>query len=460
MQIFINNFSNLAVMVKNRVNEFIGNPKKAFFTMSLPILVGMSVQALYNIVDTAFIGRLGSESIAALTFAFPLFFIFIALNSGVGSGINSLVSRFLGANKRKDAENAAIHGLFISIGLAIIIFVLGMIFLKPIFLLFGAKNNVMELSIQYMSIILYGVFFMFPSFVFNSLFSAQGDTKTPMKVQISALILNIILDPIFIYGLDYGVRGAAIATIIAFLFSLILFIYYLEKKSYLRFRLKYFKPSLRICREIFMIGAPASLMVLIISFYVMFINRFMAHFGTDYIASFGIASRLESLAIMPIVAFSLSLLTLVGMFFGAKRYDLLRSISWYGIKTATLMTSAIGLVFFIFPGIFLRIFTSDPSLLSIGAPFLRIDVLTFPLMTVTMLISRVMQGMGHGMPGLIVNLIRVFAVAVPLAYIFVFVFGFGYLSIALAMIIGGLVSSIVAVIWLEMELRGYDGIRH
>ena len=203
-------------MKNNRVDQFIENPRKALIKLSLPIVVAMVVQIMYNIVDTAFVGRLGAEAIAAFTFSFPLFFILISLNSGIGIGVNSVISRYLGSKNQEGAENAAVHGILISLFFGLIIIVIGMLTLKPLFLLFGATENVLNLAMGYMLVILLAVIFIFPSFVLNSIFSAQGDTKTPMKVQILALLSNIILNPIFIYVLGYGVVGAAVATLISF----------------------------------------------------------------------------------------------------------------------------------------------------------------------------------------------------------------------------------------------------
>jgi putative MATE family efflux protein len=439
--------------MENRVDEFIGNPKRALFVLAAPIAIAMFVQAMYNIVDTAWVGRLGAESIAALTFAFPIFFILIGLNSGIGVGINSIISRQLGAKDKEAAENSAVHGLIMSEVFGGIVFLAGILTLKPLFSLFGATPAVLKLSVGYMSIIMSGIFFMFPAYAMNSIFSAQGDTKTPMKVQVSALIFNAVLDPIFIYPLGLGVAGAALATLCAFAFSLLLYVYYVQKKSYLKIRFRCFKFSFSLCREICRVGAPASLMMLIMSIYVMFLNRFMAHFGTDYVASFGLATRLESFATIPIVALSISLLTLVGMFFGARKFDIMKTVSWHGIKIGVAFTSALGLIFFIFPTLFLRIFTPQPVLLMVGSAYLRIDVFTFPLMTVSTVISRVLQGLGFGLPGLVINLIRIFIVAVPLAYIFVFILGYGFLSIAWAMVLGGVASNVTAFIWIGAKFR-------
>lgn len=440
-------------MKNNRVEEFTRNPKKALFTLALPVMVGMVFQILYNIVDTAFVGRLGADAIAALTFSFPIFFLLIALNSGIGTGMGSRISRMLGANKKKAAENTAMHGLALSVALATVVFAVGWFLLEPLFSLFGASETVIPLALGYMRIILLSVFFMLPAFALHSFFTAQGDTKTPVRVQIGALVLNMILDPILIYGLDFGVRGAAMATLIAFASALAMYLYFLRTRSYLNIRPSEFRFSLPTLNDVSKVGAPASLMMITMSIYIMFINRFMAHFSTNHVAAFGLASRLESFAGLPIMAFSLALLTLTGMFYGAKRHDLLKSTALYGIKIAVGLTSVVGLVFFILPRPFLRIFTPDPLLLEIGSAYLRIDVLTFPLMAIGFCVSRVMQGMGYGLPGLIVNLTRIFFVAVPLAYLFVFVLGFGYLSIAVAMVVGGVASNIIAVIWLRAKLR-------
>lgn len=436
-----------------KVQKFIDNPKKAFFTLSIPIAIGMFVQTLYNIVDTAFIGRLGSNAIAALTFSFPLFFILIAINSGINAGSGSRISRYLGEKNYEAAENTAMHGVFLSMVCAVIVFILGELTIKQTLTLFGAEGEVLKLGIEFMSIIFFGFLFMFPTFSFSGIFSAQGEAKLPMKIQVFSLIINIILDPILIYKMNLGVKGAAIATLIATIFSFILFLYFIHTKSHLKLKWKEFKYSKKIMKDIISVGAPATLMMLLLSVYVIFINKYMMHYGTDHVAMFGLISRLEGLAIIPIVAFSLSMITLIGMFHGAKKFDLIKEISYYGIKMITYFTIGAALILFMFPKIFLKIFTTDPAIIALGIPYLRLDVLTFPFMGITMMISRIMQGMGHGKPGLVINFIRAIGIAVPLSYLFVYYFDYGYLSIAVAMIIGGIVSTIAGLIWLNSHLK-------
>jgi len=435
----------------DKVDQFLKNPKKALFSLAYPITIGMVFQTLYNVVDTAFVGRLGPDALAAVTFAFPMFFFLMALNSGIGTGMGSLISRSLGNKNKRQAEKAAMHGLLMSIVLAAIVFSAAWIFLPQIFRAFGAQGNVLDLSLGYMRIVLLGVFFMLPSYVMNSIFSSQGDTKTPVRIQIASLGLNIILDPIFIFLLGLGVAGAAIATSISFAFALVLYIIFMHKKSEIRLPVRKFRHDWSTVYEILKVGAPASLMMIVMSVYVMFINAFMAHYSTDHVAAFGISSRLESFVAMPIAGLSIGLMTLSGMFYGAHKYEVMKKTVWYGVRTAALLASAIGLVFFIFPSIFLRIFTDSPQLIAIGSRYLRVDVFTFPLMAVSFCVARALQGMGYGVPGLIINLTRIIFVAVPLAYLFVYYFGLGFIWVAYAMVAGGVASNIVAIIWLKVK---------
>jgi putative MATE family efflux protein len=436
-----------------KIEEFAKNPRKALWTLSLPMIVAMLVQSTYNIVDTAYVGRLGAEAIAALSFSFPIFFVLISINSGIAAGMGSRISRMLGAKKKKEAENTAMHGLFLSLILAVIIFFIGYFSMNFLFSLFGAEQNVINLATDYMGIILMGVFFMFPMYVFNNIFISQGDTKTPMKIQIISLITNIILDPIFIYTFKMGVKGAAIATDIAIVVGLIISLYYILKKSYLKIHMSSFKYSNEIIRDIFSVGFPATIMMLIISFYVIFINKFMAHYGTGYVAAFGIVSKLESIATMPFIAMSMAIVTLVGMFYGSKRYNLLKDIIWYGIRICLVSSTIIGIIFFIIPEPFIRIFTSDPVLIDLSIKYLRINILMWPLFAITNIISRAMHGMGNGLPGLLAQLVRIFVVAAPLGYLFVYVLKLNYLFVPTAMLIGSIVSSLMVFIWLEIELK-------
>lgn len=442
-------------MARNNVNKFINHPKKALYLISYPVALAMLVQVLYDVIDTVFIGRLGAEELAAITFAFPLFFILFALNSGLGAGMGSKISRLLGQKNRRDAENTAMHGVIFSVVLAAILLALGFYILTPLFEMFGAKDRVLSLAIGYASMLFFGFFFMFTASAFSSIFSSQGDTRTDMIIQVVALLINLVLDPILIFGFDMGIRGAALGTVIGYAIAVMLYFYYINKKSYLKLRWASFRFSKDITWEIISVGFPTVIMVLILSVYIIFINRFMAHFGVEYVATFGLVSIVESIVIIPLAALSVSMLTLSGMFHGAKKYDKLIKISWYSIKSTLVITSIIGALIFLGSRWVFYIFTSDPEIIALSASFMRFDVFTFPLMGIVMIVSRIMQGLGKGLPGLILQVVRVFIVAVPLAYIFVFPLDLNYLSVAVAMILGGAVATIISLIWLKIELNKY-----
>jgi putative MATE family efflux protein len=441
----------------NRIDEFIADPKRALFVLAGPVLVSMAVQTAYSLADAAFVGRLGTEAIAALSFASPMFFILIAINSGISTGMSSMVARYLGARDVEKAENAAIHSTMISVFTALVIFAGSFFILRPMLELFGATGHVLDLAVGFLQIIFAGTLFMFPAFTIDSIFSSEGNTLLSMRIQIFSLLANIILDPILIYGFHLGVQGAALATFIATFLALIISIYYLKKRSYIKLDPKYFHFSWDIIKENFFIGVPSAFMVMLISMYVVFLNKFMAHFGTEYVAAFGLVSRLESVSILLPFGFSIALLTLTGMFFGAKRFDLLKKISWYAIEISSAFSILIGIIFFFWPEFFLRAFTSDATLLELGGKYLRLDVITFPLMAIMLTSTRALQGIGTGVPGFVANLVKIFFVAVPLSYLFVYVLGYGYLSIAVAMILGGLVASLVSLIWLRIKLEKEAG---
>jgi putative MATE family efflux protein len=442
----------------NRVEEFIENPKKALLTLAVPITIGMLVQTAYSVVDTAFVGRLGADAIAALTFALPLVFIFLALAAGVTTGMNSSIARYIGSDNIEGAENAAWHGLIIAVGVTLLLFFLVIFYLEEIFIVFGAKDAVLELSIDYMSIMLLSIMTILITLILATVLGSQGDYKTAITIQVIALALNMILDPVFIYLLGFGVRGAAIATLISFSIGFLFAIYYVRKKSQIRMKYSSFAWSSMILKDIARVGLPASLMMMLVAIFLIFINKFMAYFGTSYVASLGIVTRLSGLASTPIAAVSIALLTIVGMFYGAKRYDILKDIVNYGLKQGFLITVVIGGLFFIIPYPFLRIFTADSTLIDIGSAYLRIEIFTFPLIAIGIIISRSIQGLGHGLPGLVIMLARLLIITVPLAYVFIFVFEFNYLSIPVAGIVGGFISAIIAFFWIKVEFNRMEDV--
>ncbi len=403
---------------------------------------------MYNLVDTAYIGRLGAAPLAALTFSFPLFFTLVSFNIGMGVGLNSLVSRRLGAGDEKAAANAALHGIAASLTCAVLLFLLTELLLDPMFSLLGATGEVKELACSYMQIIAAGVFMMFPMYAVNSTFAAQGDTLTPMKVQFLTLFLNLTLDPLFIFVFGLGIRGAAIATNLALAAGLATACRFLHKRSRLRLVAANWRFSPALIREIFALGLPASLTMLLMAFYMMGVNRLIAGYGTATVAALGLITRLDSAVIIPMVAFAIALLTLAGTLYGAREFSLLRRVTRFTILVNLSFALASGLLMFLFPGSFLRLFTDQPQPLTLAAGYLQLEVFSYPFIAVTITSIRALQGLGLSLPGLVINLTRLFAVSLPLAAFFTLYLHTDFRLVALAALAGNLVAAVVGFIWL------------
>ena len=416
-------------------------------------------QTMYNLIDTAYIGRLGTEPLAALTFSFPLFFTLVSFNVGMGVGLNSTVARLLGAGNERAAANTALHGIVSSLLCATILFLAVEIFLDPLLTILGAEMEVHKLAGDYMRIIAIGVFLMFPMYAISSTFTAQGDTVTPMKIQFFTLFLNLGLDPLFIFTFKLGIKGAAIATDIALLAGLVLAIFYLKRRSTLHLSRKVWYFSFATIKEIFAIGLPASLTMFLMAIYMMGVNRLIAGYGTDTVAALGMVTRIDSAVIIPMVAFSVALLTLSALFYGAKRFQLLHEIIHFAIFVNIAFALGCSILMFIWPHFFIRFFTDEPEPLRLAATYLRLEIFSFPFMAITISANRAMQGLGLSLPGLVINGSRLFVVALPLATIFVIYLEYDFRMVAIAGLCGSLTSATIASLWLKKTLARINSLK-
>ena len=423
-----------------KIKKLIKNPKKSLFKIAIPIMVGMIVQTMYNVVDTAFVGHLGKDYLAALTYTFPLFFLFLSFSLGINVGLNSYISRKLGGSNKEEAERGIFQAFIIIFLTSFLLLLISFFFMKNFFIMIGAKGNSLRLAIDYFSIFIFAIFVMFFSGIFNTIFSSQGNTKITMKIQVSMLFLNMFLDYIFIYVYNFGIKGAAYATLISVISSLILFIFNF-KKSIIKFKIV--KLNKKIFKEILIVGIPASFQMFLFSFYVLFLNVFFSNYGVEYVAVLGIVSRLESVAILPVIAISQAILTLIGMIYGAKKYNLLNELSNYTIRITFLISFFIGLLFFIFPEYIIRIFTSDSNMILLSKNYLRIIVFSYPFISLSIIYSRILQAIGHGISALVNPLFRTILIVVPFSYIIVYILNYNYLFIALVIVIASIIASII-----------------
>ena len=448
---------------KSRLDSFLDNPSKALWTLAIPIMFGMGIHTLYNIVDMMFIGRLGGNAIAGVAFNMPIFFLMLGLTMGLGSGVTASIARYIGENNKKNADNSAEHALALAAVIALIFTSAGLFFGDKILVALGAEGEILTLGWDYLYIIIIGLPFMIFSGFFRSILAGEGDMKFPMMVAGLGTILNIILDPIFIFkleeyggiGFGMGVKGAAMATVICQLVVFIIFIYmlFVKKHAYITFRLKYFTPSKEILWDIVKVGLPASMSMIIMAVGQGVFNKILIHYSSQTVAAYQVAGRLDMLIFLPIFAIAGGMTTLVGMFFGAKKIDALNQIVKYGISRAFMITLVSSTFVYIFAETFSGWFTQDQEIIDVSVGFLRLLCLMYPLVAIAIISGRVMQGLGKGIPVLVITTVRVLGVSAPLALYFSFVLDKPVEWNWYAMMISTGIAFIIAVSWVKIELK-------
>ena len=439
----------------SRLEEFIANPRRAVWRLSLPVMMGMALQTLYNITDLIFVGRLGGDAVAALTFNMPIVFFVIGMTFGLGTGATSVIARFIGAGDKAQADNAAEHSMLIGLGIGSVIVVAALSFKYPILALLGASGAVLDLSVNYFEVVVPGFIFSILNVGFRSVMAGEGDTRTPLAFQGSGVILNIILDPILIFWAGLGVAGAAWATVASQSIVTLVFLYYVfvRKCTYLRLSFRYFAPSGEIARDILRVGVPASAAIIIMAVGGMCFNRIVAAFGNDAVAGFGIGGRVDSIYFLPTFAFASSQVTLAGMFLGAGRVDLIKQSMAYTMRVAQIMSLGFAVAFYALAPQICAVFTDEPEILEVAVGYVRVVVFAFPFVTIGVICGRVFQGLGHGMPGLILTSLRVVLISVPAAVILTRVYSAELTSVWLAFPLSAATSSLIALAWIMKKLR-------
>ena len=453
---------------KSRLNTFLSNPPKALWSLAIPIMFGMGVQTLYNLVDMIFIGRLGGEAIAGIAFNMPLFFLILGLTMGLGTGVTASIARFIGQDNKKEADNSAEHALFMAIIISIVLCSVGLLFGENILAFFGAKGNIKILAWEYLHVMCIGMPFMIFSGFFRSILAGEGDMKFPMMIAGLGTVLNIILDPIFIFDLEnyggfgfgLGISGAAMATVISQIIVFIIFIYMLFVKdhSYITFKLKDFSFSTMILWDIVKVGFPASMSMVVMAFGQGVFNKILIYFSSDTVAAYQVAGRLDMLVFLPIFSIAASLTTLVGMFFGSKEYKVLKYIIRYGIISAFCITTILSGLVFLFADIVVGLFTDDANISQIASTFLKLFAFVYPLISVGITTGRVLQGLGKGLPVLVITIIRVLGVSAPLALFFIFYMNKTVEWVWYSMMISAAIAFTISIIWLLSTIRDIPNI--
>ena len=455
---------------ESRLESFLESPTKALWSLAIPIMFGMGIHTLYNMVDMIFIGRLGGDAIAGVAFNMPLFFLMLGLTMGLGSGVTASIARYIGNNNKVNADNSAEHALVMAGAIAVVFTIAGLVLGKDLLAKLGAEGIILELAWDYLYVIVAGLPFMIFSGFFRSILAGEGDMKLPMLVAGFGTILNIILDPIFIFklenyggiGFGLGIKGAALATVVCQGIVFLIFVYmlFVKKHAYITFNLRDFSPSKVILWDIIKVGIPASLSMVIMALGQGVFNKILIHYSSQTVAAYQVAGRLDMLIFLPIFSIAGGLTTLVGMFYGAREIEALKSIVKYGISRSFFITVCSSAFVYFFAPAFSALFTQDKEIIEVSVGFLRLMTLVYPFVAIAISCGRVMQGLGKGIPVLVITTVRVLGISAPLALYFSFVLHKSVEWNWYAMMISTSIAFTIAVTWVQVELKKLTSINH
>lgn len=430
-----------------------GDPKKAILRLSGPMMIAMVVQTLYNLVDAIWVSGLGADALAAVGLFFPFMMFLMGFSNGIGIGGGSAVSRRIGERKKEAADNTALHTLVLTVVIGAVMSFPFLPILPKIFSMMGATGNVNKMATGYSRVIVGGALLLFFSNMANNLLRAEGDAKRSMYAIVLGSVLNIILDPIFIYLLKMGVVGAAWATIISIgITAIILFIWLFYKRdTYINLRFSEFKPNKSIVGEILRVGVPASFSMISMSIAMYLLNMIIIKAsGTNGVAVFTSGWRIVSLGTIPLMGIATGVTAVVASSYGEKNINKLKVGYHYAIKIGVLIEACIAIATFIFARPISYIFTYSK-----GAKVIADDLILFlkwmapmyPFVPLGMLTSAMFQGIGKGERAFIVTFTRTVILQVFFCYFLAITLNYGFIGILWGILIGNLSASTFAFTW-------------
>ena len=437
-----------------------GDPKKAIIKLSIPMMVSMLLIMLYNIADSIWVAGLGADALAAIGFITPLFMVLVGLGNGIGAGANSLIARYIGAKNYRQANNAALHGILLSVIVSVIFTVLIEVFMVPILEFMGAGNT-MDYAISY-SYIIFGFLFIFVySGVASAIFRSEGDMRRATIAIAVTAILNIILDPIFIYILNLGIAGAAWATVISATMSCVVMSYWIwgKRDLYLDLSFKNFDYQSYIMLDTLQVAIPSTLENIVFSALAIIINSMLVMAdGTTAVAVYTASMRIVQLAMIPLIGIGTALLTVAGVAFGAHNHENLKIAHSYSIKLGFLVSISLGIVIYIFSSQIATMFAYTSASASLAPQIAdAISVLMLFVLAIPhgIMSSMMFQGVGKGVYSLLITLLRSLILESVFAYILCFMFGWGVVGIYIGIILGCFVGGTIGYVWAKFFIRKF-----
>lgn len=401
---------------------------RLLFSMSLPMILSMLVQALYNIVDSIFVAQIGETALAAVSLAFPVQNLIIAVSVGTGVGVNALLSRSLGEKNQETANLAAVNGIFVFFLSYLLFAVFGLFFARMYFSVQTSNPEIIEQGTIYLSVCSIFSFGIFLEIALERIMQSTGRTIYNMITQGLGAIINIILDPILIFGLfgfpRMGILGAAVATVIGQIIAMLLLLYFnIRKNSDVNLNMRRFRPDTAIIAEIYRVGLPSIIMQSISSVMTFGVNKILLLFSETAVSVFGIYFKLQSFIFMPVFGLNNAMVPIVAYNYGAARKDRIMKTIRSSVTAAVAIMLAGLAIFQIFPEQLLYLFDASEHMMGIGVPALRIISLSFLFAGYCIVIGSVFQALGNGVYSLITSAARQLVCILPAAWLFASVFG-------------------------------------
>lgn len=392
-------------------------------SMSVPMMLSMLIQSLYNIVDSIYVSRLGTDALTAVSLAYPLQNAIVSVAVGIGVGISSAISIHLGAGNQEKADRAATIGIALTVFHCLLFILAGLFITRPFLSLFTDNPAVLRDSCDYTYIVLCFSFGSLLQITFEKIFQGIGQMKITMCLLIVGCVVNIILDPILIFGLlgfpALGVAGAAIATVIGQISAFLLYIVVYVKKSYaIHMRAKHLRFDWRMIRQIYSVGIPSSIMMLLPSVLISLLNSILSAFSEVYVAVLGVYFKLQTFIYMPANGIVQGMRPIIGYNYGAGEKSRVRSTVRYSLACAAALMLLGTLLSLLIPEQIFALFDADTELMEAGVSALRIVCLGFLISSVGIIYSGTFEALGSGRNSLIISLLRQFAITLPISFIF------------------------------------------
>ena len=440
---------------KSKLDLFIANPRMSLWKLTIPMMLGLFVNSIYILVDTYFVGSMlgedGTSALSALGYVMPFYFIIMGITFGIAGGTTTVIAQYIGQDNQYNVSQTAQNSLIIAILLAIINVILTYLFGADVIAFQGADSKVLSLALEYFYIMAYGSIFLIFGIFLRGILIGEGESIVPMAALGTGTILNIILDPFFINY--FGISGAAYATMVSHIIVILIFLYFIiiKKITYSNLDFQNFNINFKILKKIFNLGIPSSISMLIMSCGLFIMNTILV--DDAHVAGYNLANRIENFATLALISISTSQVTIIGMFYGAKKYDLIKPMIRYTTIWAMIIGGFFSILSLLFIDDIAPLFFASNSTLDLlmkesaiqsTIDYYSIMAFAYPFIGLTMVSSRAMQAISVAWPMILITFSRVIVLQCFLTYLFIVVLRrdvlWAWYAISLSCIIAGIIA--------------------